>query len=214
MLQDIEKKNVSVESIAKKVIKDNKLLDDLLEFTSSEKATIKYKSLKVLTLLSEQNSKLLYSEWDFFVKLLDNENTFLRTIGATIIANLTSVDKDQKFENIFDKYYNLLEDKSMINAVNIAQRSGFIAKTKPHLQDEITNKLLNIDKTHHSSECKNIIKGKAILSFNEYFDEYKNKEKIIQFAQKELKNTRPATRKKAEKLIKKWDKWAKHLTKI
>ena len=206
MLHDFEKKNVSVESIVKRVIKDNNLIDDLLEFTSSEKATIKYKSLKVLTLLSEQNSKLLYSKWDFFVNLLDNENTFLRTIGATIIANLTIVDKDQKFENIFDKYYNLLEDKSMINAANIAQRSGIIAKAKPHLQDEITNKLLKIDKTHHSSECKNIIKGKAILSFEEYFEEYKNKEKIIQFAQKELKNTRSATRKKAEKLIRKWDK--------
>jgi hypothetical protein len=206
MLQNFEKKNVSVESIVKRVIKDNNLIDNLLEFTSSEKATIKYKSLKVLTLLSEQNSKLLYSKWDFFVNLLDNENTFLRTIGATIIANLTIVDKDQKFENIFDKYYNLLEDKSMINAANIAQRSGIIAKAKPHLQDEITNKLLNIDKTHHSTECKNIIKGKAILSFEEYFEEYKNKEKIIQFVQKELKNTRSATRKKAEKFIRKWDK--------
>ena len=206
MLQNFEKKNVSVESIVKRVIKDNNLIGDLLEFTSSEKATIKYKSLKVLTLLSEQNSKLLYSKWDFFVNLLDNENTFLRTIGATIIANLTIVDKDQKFENIFDKYYNLLEDKSMINAANIAQRSGIIAKAKPHLQDEITNKLSNIDKTHHSLECKNIIKGKIILSFEEYFEEYKNKEKIIQFAQKELKNTRSATRKKAEKLIRKWDK--------
>ena len=206
MLQNFEKKNVSVESIVKRVIKDNNLIDNLIEFSSSEKATIKYKSLKVLTLLSEQNSKLLYSKWDFFVNLLDNENTFLRTIGATIIANLTIVDKDQKFENIFDKYYNLLEDKSMINAANIAQRSGIIAKAKPHLQDEITNKLLNIDKTHHSTECKNIIKGKAILSFEEYFEEYKNKEKIIQFAQKEFKNTRSATRKKAEKLIRKWDK--------
>ena len=206
MLQNFEKKNVSVESIVKRVIKDNNLIDNLIEFSSSEKATIKYKSLKVLTLLSEQNSKLLYSKWDFFVNLLDNENTFLRTIGATIIANLTIVDKDQKFENIFDKYYNLLEDKSMINAANIAQRSGIIAKAKPHLQDEITNKLLNIDKTHHSSECKNIIKGKAILSFEQYFEEYKNKEKIIQFVQKELKNTRSATRKKAEKLIRKWDK--------
>jgi hypothetical protein len=206
MLQNFEKKNVSVESIVKRIIKDNNLIDNLLEFTSSEKATIKYKSLKVLTLLSERNSKLLYSKWDFFVNLLDNENTFLRTIGATIIANLTVVDKDLKFENIFDKYYDLLEDKSMINAANIAQRSGIIAKAKPHLQDEITNKLLSIDRTHHSSECKNIIKGKAILSFEEYFEEYENKEKIIQFVQKELKNTRSSTRKKAEKLIIKWDK--------
>ena len=93
----------------------------------------------------------------------------------------------------------------MINAANIAGRSGIIAKAKPHLQDKITNKLLKIDKTHHSSECKNIIKGKAILSFNEYIDEYDDKERIIQFVKKELNNTRSATRKKAEKLLKKWE---------
>jgi hypothetical protein len=206
MIQDFDKKSVSVESIAKKVINDNRLIDELLELTSSEKANIKYKSLKVLTLLSEQKSELLYPEWDFFVNLLDNENTFLRTIGATIIANLTRVDEEQKFENILEKYYSLLEDESMINAANVAQRSGIISKAKPHLQEEITNKLMDIDKTHHSSECKNIIKGKAILSFNEYFDEYHDKEKIIEFTKRELNNTRSATKKKAEKLIKKWEK--------
>jgi len=206
MLQDFDKKSVSVESVAKKVTNDKKLLDDLLDYTSSDKAVVKYKSLKVLTLLSEEQSELLYHKWDFFVKLLDDENTFLRTIGATIIANLTRNDKENKFETIFDRYYDLLEDESMINAANVAMRSGIIAKAKPHLQDKITNKLLDIDKTHHSSECKNIIKGKAILSFGEYIDDYENKDKIIQFVKKELKNTRSATRKKAEKLLKKWGK--------
>jgi hypothetical protein len=206
MLEDIGKKSVSVESIARKVVKDKKLLDDLKENASSDNAAIKYKSLKVLMYLGEQQPNILYPEWDFFVKLLDNENTFLRTIGSTVIANLTRVDKENKFENIFDKYYSLLEDESMINAANIAGYSGIIAKAKPHLQNKITDKLLDIDNTRHSSECKNIIKGKAILSFNEYFNDFENKEKIIQFVKKELKNTRPATRKKAEKLLNKWEK--------
>ena len=202
----IEKKNVDAESIAKKVVKDERLLDDLLEGASSEKAVIKYKSLKALMLVSEQQPKMLYPEWDFFVKLLDDDNTFLRVIGATIIANLTRVDTKNKFEKIFNKYYSLLEDESMINTANIAGRSGIIAKEKPHLQSKITNKLLAIDKTHHDSECKNLIKGKAILSFDEYIDEFKDKEKIIQFVRNELQNTRPATRKKAEKFLKKWEK--------
>ncbi len=202
----IERKGVDAESIAKKVVKDERLLDDLLEGASSEKAVIKYKSLKALMLVSEQQPKMLYPEWDFFVKLLDDDNTFLRVIGATIIANLTRVDTKNKFEKIFNKYYSLLEDESMINTANIAGRSGIIAKEKPHLQSKITNKLLAIDKTHHDSECKNLIKGKAILSFDEYIDEFKDKKKIIQFVRNELQNTRPATRKKAEKFLKKWEK--------
>ncbi|UCF11736.1 MAG: hypothetical protein JSW06_06705 [Thermoplasmatales archaeon] len=163
----IEKKNVDAESIAKKVVKDERLIDDLLEGASSEKAVVKYKSLKVLMLVSEQQPKMLYPKWDFFVKLLDDDNTFLIVIGATIIANLTRVDTKNKFEKIFNKYYSLLENESMINAANIAGRSEIIAKAKPHLQGKITSKLLDIDKTHHRSECKNIIKGKVILSFYE-----------------------------------------------
>jgi hypothetical protein len=206
MLEDIGKKSVSVESIAKKVVNDNKLLDDLKENASSHNAVIKYKSLKVLMYLGEQQPNILYPEWDFFVKLLDNENTFLRTIGSTVIANLTRVDTENKFENIFDKYYSLLEDESMINAANIAGYSGIIAKAKPHLQNKITDKLLDIDNTRHSSECKNIIKGKAILSFYEYIGEVEDKTKIIQFVKNELKNPRSATKKKAEKFLKKWEK--------
>jgi hypothetical protein len=206
MLEDLGKKSVSVESIAKKVVNNKKLLDDLKENASSHNVAIKYKSLKVLMYLGEQQPNILYPEWDFFVKLLDNENTFLRTIGLTVIANLTRVDTENKFENIFDKYYSLLEDESMINAANIAGYSGIIAKAKPHLQNKITDKLLGIDNTRHSSECKNIIKGKAILSFYEYIGEVEDKTKIIQFVKNELKNPRAATKKKAEKFLKKWEK--------
>jgi len=37
----------------------------------------------------------------FFVKLLDNDNTFLRAIGVKIIANLIRVDTKNKFDIIF-----------------------------------------------------------------------------------------------------------------
>jgi len=199
MLPEIGNKNIIIEDIAKKVV------NDLFEYVKSDKAVVKYNSLKVLIFLSEHQPNVLYKEWDFFVKLLDNDNTFLRAIGLRILANLTKIDKENYFEKIFEKYYSLLDDKSMINAANIAGHSGIIAQAKPHLQEKITDKLLTIDKTHHSSECKNIIKGKAILSFNQYIDEYEDKEKIIRFVKKELNKTRSATRKKAEKILKKWD---------
>jgi len=140
----------------------------------------------------------------FFVKLLDNDNTFLRAIGVKIIANLIRVDTKNKFDIIFDKYYNILNDKSMINAANVAEHSGIIAKEKPYLKSIIINKIFDIDKTHHSSECKNIIRGKVIQSFYEHFSFFKDKERIIKFVKNEIKNSRSDTRKKAEKFIKKY----------
>lgn len=202
----IEKKNVTPKSMARNIVKNKKLLSEVINGITSDKPQIKYKSGKTLMILSEENPKLLYSKWDHFVTLLDSENTFMKSIGITILSNLTRVDTKNKFDKLFNNFYKLLDCESMITAANLVGHSGTIAKAKPKLQNKITNKLLSIDETHHSSECKNIIKGKAILSLGQYFEEAKNKKKIIEFVKKELKNTRPATRKKAEKFLNRWDK--------
>jgi hypothetical protein len=94
----------------------------------------------------------------------------------------------------------------MINAANVAENFWIIVKEKPYLQSKIINKIFDIDKTHHSSECKNIIKGKAIQSFYEHFNDFEDKERIFEFVKNELNNSRSATRKKAEKFIKKYNR--------
>lgn len=154
--------------------------------------------------LSEKNPGVLYSKWDRFVDLLDSENAFMKSIGIRILSNLARVDTKNNFDKIFDKFYGLLNDESMVTAANLVDHSGMIAKAKPKLQNRITSRLLGIDSTDHGPECKNILKGKAILSFREYFEEARNKKKIIEFVKKELKNTRLATKKKPEKFLKEW----------
>jgi hypothetical protein len=200
----VKRKNAEIESMARKIAKDGRLLSGVIEGITSDKPQIKYKSGKILMLLSEEHPEILYPKWDHFVDLLSSENTFMKSIGIKILSNLARVDSRNKFDEIFDKFYGLLNDESMITAASVVGHSGTIAKAKPKLQNRITNRLLGIDKTHHSSECRNIIKGKAILSFDEFFEEAKNKKKIIEFVRRELKNTRPATRMKAEKFLKKW----------
>ena len=200
----VKKKAAEVESMARKIAKDGRLLSGVIEGITSDKPQVKYKSGKILMILSEDYPQILYPKWDHFVHLLSNENTFMKSIGIRILSNLTRVDARNKFDQIFDRFYGLLNDDSMITAASVVGHSGMIAKAKPKLQNRITNRLLGIDKTHHGSECRNIIKGKAILSFGEFFEEAKNKKKIIEFVTKELKNRRPATRKKAEKFLKKW----------
>jgi hypothetical protein len=198
------KKADKVESMVRKIAKDKRLLSGVITGITSDKPQVKYKSGKILMMLSEESPQILYSKWDHFVDLLGSENTFMKSIGIKILSNLTRVDVKNRFDRIFDKFYGLLNDKSMITAASVVDHSGMIAKAKPKLQNKITNKLFGIDNTHHGLECRNIIKGKAILSFGEYFEEARNKKKIVEFVKRELKNTRSATRKKAEKFLKKW----------
>ena len=205
MLPELSEKNVDVKSIAKKALKDEKVLSELLENITSKKETIRYNSFKVLLHLSEKHPEVLYPKWDLFADLLSSDNTYHKFDAIYFIANLTRVDTGNRFEKIFNKYYSLLNDKSMIPAAHLAGNSGKIAKAKPHLEEKITNKLLSLDKTHHISERKDLIKGYAIESFSEYFEEAKNKKKIIVFVKNQLKSKSPRTRKKAKEFVEKWD---------
>lgn len=206
MLEDLDKKSVNVESIAKKALEVEKVFSELLEGILSKKDTIRYNSFKILMLISEEQPKKVYPDWDFFVNLLSSDNTYHKNIAVNIIANLTSADKEDKFEKIFDQYYNLLDDKSVIPAAQLAANSGKIAKAKPELQTKITNNLLNIDKTNHPPHRKELIKAGAIEAFNEYFEEAENKKKIIEFVKKQLDSESPKTRKTAKEFLKKWNK--------
>jgi hypothetical protein len=175
-----------------------------MEGVSSDKARIKYGSAKVLRIIGERSPQALYPKWNFFAKMLDSTNTFLKCDGVFILGHLTRVDSENKIQHLFDKLYSLLDDESMITAANLIGVSAIIAKAKPELQTRITNKLLSIDGTHHGSECKNVLKGHAIVALETYFEDAKDKKRILDFMRAELKNTRPSTRGKAEKFLKKW----------
>ena len=206
ILEAVAKKKNKAEVLAERVIRNPKLLPELLESISSERAGIKFKSAKILKIISEERPELLYLKWDFFEKLLDCENNIIKWNAMDVIANLSGVDSRNRFDKIFRKFYGMLYEGSLITASHVVGNSWKIAKAKPGLSRRITNELLKVGKIPlPTEECRNILKGHAILSFSEYFDQIKEKGKVISFAKRELKNSRNATRSKAEKFLKKFE---------
>lgn len=206
ILNSLAKKEVKAEYITKDVLKNPSLLPDLLTGVSSENARIKFKSAKTLRIISEENPKMLYSKMDFFTNLLDSKNKILRWIAIDVIGNLASVDSENKFHRIFEKYYSLLSDESMITIGHVIDNSGKITRAKQHLTQKITSKLLNLEtilKPYLTKECRNILLGKVILALGEYFDQIQNKDEVISFVKTQLNNNRNATKKKAESFLRK-----------
>jgi len=201
MSDDLSKKVINIKRVAEKALHDKDLLAELLENLRSKKEIIRYNSHKVLFLLSQEHPEILYPRWDYFAQFLESDNTYHKLSAIEILANLTKVDTNDKFEKMFNRFYNLFNDKSFITAAYLAGASGKIAKTKPKLQTKITNRLLSIDKTHHDPERVDLVKGSAIESFKEYFEESKDKKKIIEFVKKQLKSKSPKTKKIAKEFI-------------
>ena len=205
MIPEISNKNINIKSIAEKALANERLLSELLDGLMSKNETLRYNCSKVILFISEERGEALYPKWDFFVTLLDSDNTYWKMSGLQIIASLTRVDADKKFDDIFDKYYHLLGYKGTVVAAHIAANSGKIASARPDLQPRITDKLLSIDKIYAGKQI-DLVKGYIIEAFAVYFEEAENRNKIIEFARNQLNSGSPRTRKQAEHFLSKLDK--------
>ena len=190
-----------VRKLAKKGVEAEKL-SKALEGILSKKDEIRSNSFKVLMHLSEEQPKVLYPKWDYLANLLDSDNHYQRYISINILANLAVVDTKNKFDKIFDKYFSNIDGDRTMVAGQTALNSGKIAKTKPNLQTKITNRLLNIEKTHKGKQIE-LIKAYTIEAFNEYFEESSDKNKILDFVDAQLESESPKTRKLAKEFLKK-----------
>ena len=187
---------------AESALKDEKVLGELLNGVLSKEDAVRYGSFKALNVLSEKHPERLYDKWDFFADLLGNPNTHQKYIAIYIIANLTKVDSEKKFEKLFNTYCGLLGDKSVIPPAHVALNSGKIALAKPKLQAEITNRLLDIDAV--VQRHKDLVKASAIEAFDAYFEMSKDQDRIIAFVKAQLNSGSPKTRKTAKTFLKKW----------
>jgi hypothetical protein len=205
LLQKLVDKSMKTEKLLQTVKLDFNLLPTVLKGVSSSKAAIRYGCAKVLMDLSEEYPEQLYPYMDFFVNLLDSKYRILTWNAMTIIANLTKVDKDKKFDAIFDKYYRFINDEYMITVANVVGHSGKIALAKPYLIEKITNELLkveNISSTPHlTEECKRVIAEKTIKSFDLFFDKIRQKKKVTSFVERQLNSPRKTLRTTAEKFL-------------
>jgi hypothetical protein len=203
-LSVFEKKGANPETLAQMALKDEKVLQEALDGILSKKDVVRQNSFQTLNFLSEKHPDRIYGKWDFFANLIHKGNAFHKYIAVWIIANLTKTDPENKFEKLFDAYYGLLGDKSVIPAGHVAAKSGIIALAKPELQAEITSRLLDIDNT--VQRHKDLVKSGAIEAFDTYFEKSIDKARIIEFVKAQLNCESPKTRKMAKEFLEKWTK--------
>jgi len=209
LIQKLGNKSISKEQLLKKVKQNHNLIPEIINGISSPKSTIRYGCAKILMDLSEEQPEKLYPRMNFFINMLDSKYRILTWNAMIIIANLTKVDTENKFDSIFKKYYSFLDNEYMVTIANVVGNSGKIALAKPHLIQKITNELLkveNISTTPHlSEECKRVIAEHAIKSFDMFFDKIEQKDRVISFVKKHLDAPRKPLQMEAERFLKKWD---------
>ena len=104
LLKSIGQRKSDKEQIANRVAENPRLIPEVLGGLRAKRADTKYGCAKVLRIISEKYPHVLYPSIDFFIGLLQSDNTILRWEGIHVLGNLAAVDSENKIDEILDEY--------------------------------------------------------------------------------------------------------------
>lgn len=185
-------------------MKANNEIEELINGLQSKQLKEREDAFHQLYALSEEHPESLYPFWDRFAEMLHGSEVSKPYWAIHIVANLVSVDTDNRFDASFDWwFYKLLNHESPVVSPHAAEKSGKIVLAKPELEKRITPLLLNIANTSH---CRHLDLQQAYVlsALDQYFEQVSDKEAVVTFIGEQLQSTSPKTRKKAKELMQKY----------
>jgi hypothetical protein len=86
--------NKAAEKVAELAVKNKTVLKQVLEGVASEYKRVKNASAKCLREISRIKPEKLYPSFDFFVDLIDGDDTILKWNAIEVLSNLTEVETE------------------------------------------------------------------------------------------------------------------------
>lgn len=209
LLDQIARPQADLSALAARVAKNPALLHEVFSSLNANQARLKFGSLKVLRLISEQAPGALYPKLDRVAQLLDHENTILKWGGIIILGNLAAVDSAKRLDAILPRLLAPIRGPVMITAANCIASVAKLAAAKPYLAPQIAEALLEVESaTYQTPECRNVALGHVVVALELFFAQLKEKSPVIEFVTRQTNNPRNAVKKKAAAFLKKHDKCA------
>lgn len=150
-------------------------LEVMFQTLESKDNNARYEAFKKLFELTEQKVDWIYDYWQTLVDMLSSRNSFHRSIGLLLIANLTRSDSEDKFSDIADRYLTFLEDEKFITARLCLQNVWRIAVNKEAYRVIISDALKSAySRNIHLKRNQNLIKQDVIFSLAKIAGFYKD----------------------------------------
>ena len=113
---------------------------ETFELLLDKNNNVAYKALQLLQKESEERN-CVYPYMHRLSDMLDSENSYIRTRGLTLLAYNAKWDKDNKIDEIIDKYLKHITDIKPITARQCIKLLPIIAEYKPELKNDILSPL-------------------------------------------------------------------------
>lgn len=125
-------------------------LKEMMDLLQSHRHKDAYQVLKELVKRSEASSEV-YSYMDTFVKMMEDEDSYIRTRGLRMFAVNAVWDHKNIVRDYIGRYLSHMEDEKPITARRCIQDVPLIAKAKPELIPQIQHALKEIHRIYPTS---------------------------------------------------------------
>lgn len=202
----IAENDFDVDEFVQVAIDDENVRSEIVhQMLTNSAIMVYYHCYYVVEKASRQCPEMFYPYWGEIAKLLHHENSYHRDFAAEIIGNLTKVDKENRFAEIEDDYYTLINDEKFMTGNCCVKNLNKIYQHKPEQRKRIIETLLDIDnRCDYTEKQKGVLKADVLEIFDEVYAEIPERDEIIRFIKAQVSSISPKTRKKAKELIQKY----------
>lgn len=128
----------------------------LVSLLKEKDDNIRYAAFLLLQTLSNNNNQV-YKYWDIFEKMIDEDNSYQRSLGLMLISENIKWDKEDKFRMVCNKYLQHCDDEKFITARQCIQRLNKIIEFTSKYNGIIQDSLLQIDLNKRKDSQKGLL---------------------------------------------------------
>ena len=206
LIQKISEKNFDMDAFVQLTFDDGNARNEIVQnMLTNPSIMVYYHCFYVIDAASQKRPDLFYPYWNEIVQLLHHKNSYHRDFALEIIGNLTKIDQENRFSDIEEEYFGLINDEKFMTGNRCVRNFLKIFKYKADQRARIVETLLNIDqRCNYTEKQKGVLKSDVLEILDEIYTEVSEQDKINALIRAEVNCISPKTRKKAKELIKKY----------
>ena len=206
MIEKIAEKDFDVNEFVQLAISDENARNEIVNQMITNSAIMTYyHCYYIVDKASQKQPELFYQYWGEIAALIHHNNSYHRDFALEIIGNLTKVDQDNRFSEIEDDYFCIINDEKFMTGNCCVKNLLKIYRHKVELRNRVIETLLDIDnRCDYTEKQKAILKCDVLEIFDEVYEEAPEQDEIQKFIRAEINCISPKTRKKAKELIRKY----------
>ncbi|TFG46098.1 MAG: hypothetical protein E4H31_01785, partial [Dehalococcoidia bacterium] len=112
---------IEVLNLAREAVTNDATFEGLWEGLSSKDLDERHRSFLALQTLTEVYPERMYVRyWDEVAAMLDKRSVDAKYIAVSLLAGMAAAKGENRFEELFDKYFMLLDDNNLTIPMHVA----------------------------------------------------------------------------------------------